>query len=98
MSSGFSQSIESYWAACETLKDLATSTNGDDVALSQAEKRVEALELSILAACPVSGHELLLKSEFIRRLIQECAFAPGPADKLLSLLERDIAAFIEFKS
>ena len=95
MSSNLGRDISDYWAACEALRQHVRSAADDDQALTVLERRVESLEAAILTVIPVSRDELLQKSEFIGRLVQECSDAPSEADRLLWHLQNDIASFLD---
>ena len=95
MPSNLGRDISDYWAACELLRQHVHSAADDNHTLTVLERRVEGLEAAILKVIPSSRDELLQKSEFIGRLVQECSDAPSEAERLISQLQNDIASFLD---
>jgi hypothetical protein len=86
--------VEAYWAVSEAIREHVFSSKNDDAALSKIERRMERLEVEILAAKPLNREQLLLKMEFIGRLILESSAELGPTAKLLTQLKIDIEEFL----
>lgn len=94
MTTNLSKDISMYSQACDELRKEALADQEDAVALAKAERRVDLLETTILIAIPATRDDLFSKIRFIGNLILMSSDADPEVGRLLQLLERDVAAFL----
>jgi len=94
MTTDLSKDISMYSQACDDLRKEALAAQEDAVALAKAERRVDLLETTILTTIPATRDDLFSKLKFIGNLILMSSDSDPEVGRLLQLLERDVAAFL----
>jgi len=94
MTTNLSKDISMYSQACDDLRNEALAAQEDAVALAKAERRVDLLETTILTTIPATRDDLFSKLKFIGNLILMSSDSDPEVGRLLQLLERDVAAFL----